>query len=102
MTRYHVGKTDNQCERLGKDSNELNRNQNELHKEGYRRIEDMRPEMPVGAEHDHKETDDTQYHSECNITGYVGRSRNQTNQVINKDEEKNSQHVWHYTFRIEH
>src|SRR5688500_2605432 len=55
VARHHVGeKTNHEGDRLGKNAQYLNRNHNQLDTKGNRWVENMAPEIFIGAEQDHE------------------------------------------------
>jgi len=96
VPRDHIGKkTYDQREGLCKDPHDLHRYHDWLDTEGYGRVGDMSPVMFVGAEEDHHEGNDAQDRSECYITGHIGRSGNQADEVIDQDKKEDGQQERH-------
>src|SRR4030095_2306118 len=101
VARNHIcKKTYDECEGLCKDAKDFNWYQDGLHTCGHRRIKNVSPEMLVGVEHDYDKRNHTQNCRECNVTRYVCSPRNQTNQVIDKNEEEYSQQIRHVPFIV--
>ena len=92
VSGHHVReKTNDKGEWLDEHAQELHRHQDEFYSQGYAgRIEDMPPVMLVGTEHDHHKGNHTQYRCKGNIAGYIGRSGNQSEYIIDQDEKEYS------------
>src|SRR3982751_7088228 len=95
MTCHHVRKkTYDQCHRLDKNAEELNRHQDKFYSQRDSwRVKDVTPVMPVRTGKYHYERDNAQYHCESYIARYISRSRYQTKNVIDQDKKEYRQQV---------
>ena len=96
MTGNHVcEKTHNQCEWLGENAKQFNRQHDEdAHQDRHTgEPENMPPKMTVGAEQDCKKRNHTENQSERDVSRYVGRTWQQSKYVVNQNEKEHCQQV---------
>src|SRR5690554_1341224 len=91
--RHIRKKSDRQCERLGKEAEDLNRKQNRSDEPGHPGADDVLPVIPRRAELSNEEGEQRQYGGDHQIRSGGGAKGNEPEKVCRKDEEKDGQQV---------
>ena len=89
-------KTYDQCEWFGENTQQFHRQHDQqFNNNGNTRIpEDMSPEMFIGTEENNKKRNHSKHNCESNVSGYIGRARQQSKNIIDQNEKENSEQVW--------